>query len=63
MDVFTRNKVILVSKGHSQEEGIDFDETFTPVVRLEAIRFFLAYAAHAKLQGIVDGCQKCFLEW
>ncbi|KAK6145403.1 hypothetical protein DH2020_022223 [Rehmannia glutinosa] len=39
-----RNKAILVAKGYCQEEGIDFDETFAPVARLEAIRIFLAYA-------------------
>ncbi|KAL9271581.1 Retrovirus-related Pol polyprotein from transposon TNT 1-94-like protein [Drosera capensis] len=41
-----RNKVRLVVKECSQEEGIDFDETFTPVARLEAIRMFLAYAPY-----------------
>ncbi|KAK6163483.1 hypothetical protein DH2020_000347 [Rehmannia glutinosa] len=41
-----RNKAKLVAKGYCQEEGIDFDETFAPVARLEAIRMFLAYVAH-----------------
>ncbi|KAI3770328.1 hypothetical protein L6452_01456 [Arctium lappa] len=41
-----RNKARLVSKGYRQEEGIDYDETYAPVARLEAIRMFLAYAAH-----------------
>ena len=40
--IVTRNKARLVAKGYSQEEGIDFDETFAPVERLEAIRIFLA---------------------
>ena len=37
-----RNKVRLVCKGYSQIEGIDFEETFAPVARVEAIRIFLA---------------------
>ena len=39
-----RNKARLVAQGYSQVEGLDFDETFTPVARLESIRMFLAYA-------------------
>nr|GEW50890.1 hypothetical protein [Tanacetum cinerariifolium] len=41
-----RNKVRLVAKGYAQEEGIDFEESFAPVARLEAVRIFIAYAAH-----------------
>ncbi|KAJ9547394.1 hypothetical protein OSB04_019937, partial [Centaurea solstitialis] len=41
-----RNKARLVAQGYRQEEGIDFDETFAPVARLEAIRLFMAFAAH-----------------
>ncbi|KAL9258128.1 Retrovirus-related Pol polyprotein from transposon TNT 1-94-like protein [Drosera capensis] len=40
-----KNKVRLVAKGYSQEDGIYFDETFAPFARLEAIRIFLIYAA------------------
>jgi hypothetical protein len=40
----TRNKVILVCKGYAQIERIDFEETFSPVARMEAIRLLLAYA-------------------
>nr|GEY28714.1 protein reticulata-related 1, chloroplastic [Tanacetum cinerariifolium] len=40
------NKVRLVAKGYAQEEGIDFEESFAPVDRLEAVWIFIAYAAH-----------------
>ncbi|GJU00901.1 retrovirus-related pol polyprotein from transposon TNT 1-94 [Tanacetum coccineum] len=41
-----RNKSRSVSKGYDQEEGIDFEESFAPVARLEVVRIFVAYAAH-----------------
>ncbi|GJU05743.1 retrovirus-related pol polyprotein from transposon TNT 1-94 [Tanacetum coccineum] len=41
-----RNKSRLVAKGYGQEEGINFEESFAPVARLEAVRMFMAYAAH-----------------
>ncbi|GKC36133.1 retrovirus-related pol polyprotein from transposon TNT 1-94 [Tanacetum coccineum] len=41
-----RNKYRLVAKGYRQEEGIDFEESFAPLARLESVRMFLAYAAH-----------------
>nr|GFB20125.1 retrovirus-related Pol polyprotein from transposon TNT 1-94 [Tanacetum cinerariifolium] len=41
-----RNKERLVAVGYTQQEGIDYVETFAPVARIEAIRLFLAYAAH-----------------
>nr|GFA56699.1 hypothetical protein [Tanacetum cinerariifolium] len=43
---FKRLDSRLVVKGYRQEEGIDFEESFAPVARMEAIRIFLAYAAH-----------------
>src|SRR5207245_7491342 len=45
--IVVRNKARLVAKGYSQEEGIDYDETFAPVARLEAISILLAYAAYS----------------
>nr|GFD23240.1 retrovirus-related Pol polyprotein from transposon TNT 1-94 [Tanacetum cinerariifolium] len=41
-----QNKARLVVVGYSQQEGIDYDETFAPVARIEAIHLFLAYAAY-----------------
>nr|GFC32813.1 integrase, catalytic region, zinc finger, CCHC-type, peptidase aspartic, catalytic [Tanacetum cinerariifolium] len=41
-----RNKSRLVVRGYRQEEGLDFEESFAPVARMEAIRIFLAYATH-----------------
>nr|GEW48715.1 hypothetical protein [Tanacetum cinerariifolium] len=43
------NKDRLVARGYRQEEGIDFEESFAPVARLEAIRIFLAFAAHMNM--------------
>nr|GEZ32938.1 putative ribonuclease H-like domain-containing protein [Tanacetum cinerariifolium] len=43
--IVIRNKVRLVAQGHTQEEGINYEEVFAPVARIEAIRLFLAYAS------------------
>ncbi|KAK2356903.1 putative mitochondrial protein [Trifolium repens] len=44
--VIVRNKARLVAQGYNQEEGIDYEETYAPVARLEAIRLLLAYACN-----------------
>ncbi|GKA63720.1 putative ribonuclease H-like domain-containing protein, partial [Tanacetum coccineum] len=44
--IVVRNKARLVAQGHRQEEGIDYDEVFAPVARIEAILLFLAFASY-----------------
>ncbi|GKD87976.1 retrovirus-related pol polyprotein from transposon TNT 1-94 [Tanacetum coccineum] len=48
-NIVFRNKNRLLAKGYRQEEGIDFEESFAPVARLEAVRMFIAYAAHKNI--------------
>jgi hypothetical protein len=43
--LIVRNKARLVAQGYSQVEGMDYDDTFAPVARLEAIRLLHAYAS------------------
>ena len=44
--IVVRNKARLVAQGYNQEEDIDYEETFAPVARLEAIRLLLAFACY-----------------
>ncbi|GJT52554.1 retrovirus-related pol polyprotein from transposon TNT 1-94 [Tanacetum coccineum] len=46
---FLKNKARLVARSYRPEEGIDFEESFSPVARLEAIRIFLTFAAHMNM--------------
>jgi hypothetical protein len=59
--VVIRNKARLVAKGYCQQEGIDYDETFAPVARLEAIRIFLAFAAHSDFKVYQMDVKSAFL--
>ena len=52
-----RNKARLVCKGYAQVEGIDFEEIFSHVAKLEAIIMFLAFASYKKVKSIPNGCQ------
>lgn len=43
-----RNKAMLVAQGYSQPKGIDYDETFAPLARLESIKILLAYVSYKR---------------
>jgi hypothetical protein len=57
-----RNKSIFVALGYSQKGGIDYEETFALVARLEAIMSLLAFYV-AKGFEVPNGCGECLLEW
>ena len=56
-----RNKAKLVAQGYNQQECIDYDETFAPVARLEAIRILLAYASHKNIKLFQMDVKSAFL--
>ena len=56
-----RNKARLVFKGYTQQEGIDFEETFAPVARLEAIRMFLAFSSFQQIKVYQMDVKSAFL--
>nr|GEY42600.1 retrovirus-related Pol polyprotein from transposon TNT 1-94 [Tanacetum cinerariifolium] len=58
---FKRLDSRLVVRGYRQEEGIDFEESFTPVARIEAIRIFLAYATHKSFTMFQMDVETAFL--
>jgi len=57
----TKNKARLMAKGYRQEEGIDYDETYALVARLEAIRLLLAYASIMKFKLYQMDVKSAFL--
>ena len=56
-----RNKARLVAKGYNQEEGIDFDESYAPVARIEAIRMLLAFASYMNFKLYQMDVKSAFL--
>jgi hypothetical protein len=59
--IVIRNKARLVAQGYTQEEGIDYEEVFAPVARIEAIRLFLAYASFMGFTGYQMDVKSAFL--
>jgi hypothetical protein len=62
-EVVTRNKSRLVAKGYSQVEGLDFDETFTPIAMLESIHMLLGYATHHGFKLYQIDVKRAFLNF
>jgi len=56
-----RNKARLVAKGYTHEEGIDYDETYAPVVRLEVIKILLAFACYKDFRLFQMDVKSAFL--
>ncbi|GJY36910.1 retrovirus-related pol polyprotein from transposon TNT 1-94 [Tanacetum coccineum] len=59
--ITTKNKARLVAQGYSQEEGIDYDKTFAPLARMEAIRIFLAFATYMNFKVYKMDVKSAFL--
>nr|GEV14491.1 retrovirus-related Pol polyprotein from transposon TNT 1-94 [Tanacetum cinerariifolium] len=59
--IVIRNKARLVAQGHTQEEGIDYEEIFAPVARIKAIRLFLAYASFMEFMVYQMDVKSAFL--
>ena len=61
--IIVRNKARLVGQGFNQEEGIDYEKTFIPVARLEAIRMLLAFACFKDFVLYQMDGKSAFFEW
>nr|GEW20471.1 hypothetical protein [Tanacetum cinerariifolium] len=59
--IVVRNKARLVVQGHTQEEGINYEEVFAPVARIKAIRLFLAYASFMGFMVYLMDVKSAFL--
>nr|GEZ74532.1 retrovirus-related Pol polyprotein from transposon TNT 1-94 [Tanacetum cinerariifolium] len=56
-----KNKARLVDKGYRQDEGIKFEESFTPVAQIEAIKIFIANATHMNMNVCQMDVKTAFL--
>ena len=59
--IITRNKARLVAKSYNQEEGIDYNETFAPIARLEAIRMLLVFTSYMDFKLFQMDVKSAFL--
>ena len=61
--IIIRNKARLVAQGYNQQEGIDYEETFALVARLEAIRMLLAFACYKNFILYQMDVKSVFFKW
>jgi len=59
--IVTQNKIRLVVQGYNQEKGINYEETFTPIVRIEAICILVAFEAHIEIKLYQMDVKSAFL--
>ncbi|KAL5769799.1 hypothetical protein ACOSP7_013953 [Xanthoceras sorbifolium] len=58
-----RYKARVVAKGFTQTYGIDYEENFAPVAKLNTIRVLLSLSVKSQLEASPNGCKECFPEW
>ena len=61
--ILIRNKARLVAKGYNEEEGINYEDTYAPVARLEAIRMLLAFASIMDFKLYQMDVKSAFFKW
>jgi hypothetical protein len=61
--VVEHHKSHLVVKGFSQQEGINYTETFSPVAKMNYVRLILSLACSFWMEDPPDGCEECFSSW